>query len=76
MSKQEKLYTTKEIATKLKVSVQRVAQLVDKYIHKAEDIKLSDYVDYSQYKKKFKGATLKLLKSKQKANSKFQKIHP
>lgn len=69
-----KQYTTRELATELDITVQRVEQLFTKHIRNAK-LKLSEYVDYSSYPKKFTQKTLTLLKQKQKQNSKFNKFH-
>ncbi len=69
-----KQYTTKELATELDITVQRVEQLFTKHILKA-NLKVSEYVNYSEYPKKFTQKTLILLKKKQEENSKFQRFH-
>jgi len=73
MPKQEKLYTVKELSKKLKVTDKRVYQLIQKHIID-EDLPLLDYINYIP-KKKYRKATLSLLLSKQKENSKFQRYH-
>lgn len=73
MPKQEKTYTVKELSEKLKVSVQRVHQLIDKHIIRG-GIPLEYYINYVP-KKSYKKATLSLLKKKQEENSKFQRFH-
>ena len=78
MPKQEKLYTVKELSEKLNVTDKRVYQLIQKYLYDTDDVPLtlmSNYIDYSTPKKKYRKATLSLLLSKQKQNSKFQRYH-
>jgi len=73
MPKQEKLYTVKELSEELNVTDKRVYQLIQKHIID-EDLPLTDYINYIP-KKSYRKATLTLLKSKQKENSKFQRFH-
>jgi len=69
-----KQYTTKQLATELDITVQRVEQLYKTHIVDKK-LKLSEYVDKKTYPKKFTEKTLSLLLLKQKENSKFQRFH-